>query len=316
MSNYKIKKGDTLSGIARANNTTVAELQKINNISDPNKINENDILIIKRPNVPSKAKKASDAGQKNAVDARDAKPDQVIAVCPAKKKKDLVLRAGGDDNVDVLFFIADGDAQSAGVLGHAKGEVSTGLINMKHQGHFGDNKYFGGSHTLTVMSAEAKAQGGIVHGIGGKAEAKAVEVEQGATVFVGTDENNPWAEAGGQYSLMQAEAKGDALIGSDGKRAGVALGGKAGAAAASGDLAGEVNIPIPFTDWTIGVKAKGGGSAGSVGAGAQAHAFKDLETERYHAGIGGELAAFVGLKADLDLSVGPKYTDRERQHGP
>lgn len=35
---YKIAYGDTLSGIARKNNTTVAELARINNIADPNKI--------------------------------------------------------------------------------------------------------------------------------------------------------------------------------------------------------------------------------------------------------------------------------------
>jgi LysM repeat protein len=36
---YSIKAGDTLSAIAARNNTTVANLAKLNNISDPNKIN-------------------------------------------------------------------------------------------------------------------------------------------------------------------------------------------------------------------------------------------------------------------------------------
>jgi type VI secretion system secreted protein VgrG len=115
---------------------------------------------------------------------------------------------------------------------------------------------------------------------------------------------------------MQAEAKANALIGSDGKRAGLAMGAKAGASAASGDLAGEINIPIPFFDKTLGIKVKGGATAGAVGAGANAHALKDLETGRYHFGAGGEAALLLGLKADVDLSVGPKYTDRARQQGP
>lgn len=38
MATYTIKKGDTLTKIARANNTTVAELARINGIKDPNKI--------------------------------------------------------------------------------------------------------------------------------------------------------------------------------------------------------------------------------------------------------------------------------------
>ena len=38
MATYKIKPGDTLSQIAKKNNTTIKTLQKINNIKDPNKI--------------------------------------------------------------------------------------------------------------------------------------------------------------------------------------------------------------------------------------------------------------------------------------
>lgn len=46
---------------------------------------------------------------------------------------------------------------------------------------------------------------------------------------------------------------------------GVALGGKAGASAAEGNLKGEINIPIPFTDWTISGRGKVSGDAGAVG---------------------------------------------------
>ena len=43
---YKVKKGDTLSKIAKANNTTVAELVKLNSIKNPDIINVGDILKI------------------------------------------------------------------------------------------------------------------------------------------------------------------------------------------------------------------------------------------------------------------------------
>jgi type VI secretion system secreted protein VgrG len=166
------------------------------------------------------------------------------------------------------------------------------------------------------MTAEAKASGGVVAGVGGTASAKAALMTQEGSLFVGTSQNNPWAEAGGEYSLLQAEAKADALLGSDGRRAGFALGGKAGSAVASGDLKGEINIPIPFTDWTLSLRGKGGGSVGAVGAGAGAHAIKDLETGRYHMGAWGEAAVLAGLKGDVDLSVGPSYSSRERNNGP
>ena len=47
MSKYIIQKGDTLSGIAAANNTTVDELARINNIADPNKIYAGNELILR-----------------------------------------------------------------------------------------------------------------------------------------------------------------------------------------------------------------------------------------------------------------------------
>jgi hypothetical protein len=92
----------------------------------------------------------------------------------------------------------------------------------------------------------------------------------------------------------------------------VALGGKAGASAAEGDLKGEINIRLPFTDWTFSARGKVSGEAGAVGVGGGAHAYKDLQTGRYHGGVFGEAAAFLGLGGDLDLSIGPPYQDRGR----
>ena len=46
MASYKIKQGDTLSQIAKDNGTTVAELVKLNNISDPNKIYAGQNLVL------------------------------------------------------------------------------------------------------------------------------------------------------------------------------------------------------------------------------------------------------------------------------
>ncbi|MCG5239247.1 LysM peptidoglycan-binding domain-containing protein [Azospirillum doebereinerae] len=313
MSVHTVQRGETLSGIARQNNTSVAALQRLNGIADPDSLAAGQRLIVAAPPAPPAAPAAAQAGQAAARTAAPAAPGAPVAPCP--KKPLFSKRAGGDDNVSALYVTADGEAKRQGLLGQAKGEAGVGMTKMDHSGHLG-NRYVGGSHKMEILTAEAKAAGGIVHGVGGTASAKATMVEQEASLFAGKDKNSPWAEAGGAYSLMQAEAKADGLIGSDGRRAGIALGAKAGAAAASGDLKGEINIPIPFTNHTITLRGKGGASAGSVGAGASAHAFKDLETGRYHMGVAGEAAALLGLKADLDLSVGPRYTSRERNAGP
>ena len=312
---HTVKQGETLSGIARQHGTSVQALQSLNGIKNSNCIRPGQVLVTAPPPAPAAAPKAAAAAQSAAKSAPTHPPGKPTTPCPLAQTPWFKKRAGGDDNVDVFYLQADGDAKKNGWVGQAKGEVGGGLLKMSHAGHLG-NDYVGASHKLESMTAEAKAAGGIVAGAGGTISAKAAVKVQEASLFVGKDKNNPWAEAGGEYNLLQAEAKADALIGSDGRRAGLVLGGKAGAASATGDLKGEVNIPIPFTDWTLSLRGKGGGAVGAVGAGAGAHAFKDLETGRYHAGAWGEAAAFVGIKGDLDLSVGPRYNSRERPNGP
>jgi len=317
MTTHTIGPGETLSGIARRYGTSVAELQRLNGIADPNMIRAGSALVVKTPAAPAVAPAAAKAG--TAATAKSSPTTlfgSVVASCPASAARNAPRwRAAGDDHASVLYADARGDSKAEGLLGSASGEISAGAVKMDHAGYLG-NPYVGGSHKMELWTAEAKAAGGVVHGAGGTASAKATWHSGEGTLFVGTDQNNPWAEGGGAYSLLQAEAKVDALVGSDGRRAGLAVGGQAMATTAAGDLKGEISIPIPFTDWTISLRGKGGGSVGSVGAAGEAHAYKDLQTSRYHAGMGGEAAALVGIKADFDLSVGPRYANRERTVGP
>jgi len=313
---HTVQSGDTLSAIARRNGTTVAELQALNGIDNPDAISPGQVIVTTPPTPIPLVTEASKAGEQAAQSAAPTPPGQALAHCPAPAKvPDFKIRAGGDDNIDALYLSADANGEQAGLLGHGDVAVETGMVKMEHAGNFGATP-FGGSHNLETMTAEAKAQGGIVAGAGGRAEASTRMVKEGGSLFIGSDENNPLAEGGGEYTLMGAEAKANGLIGSDGRRAGLALGGAAKAAAAEGDIKGEINIPIPFTDWSIGARGKAGASAGSIGLGANAHALKDLESGRFHLGAGGEAAAFLGLKLDLDLSIGPEYTDRQRANGP
>jgi hypothetical protein len=108
---------------------------------------------------------------------------------------------------------------------------------------------------------------------------------------------------------MSAEADANVLLGSDGKRIGMASHASAEASPIGGDMTAEANIPLPFKNWTISIRGKTGGS---LGAGATSHALKDVETGRYHLGLGAKL----GLELDFDISVGPPYTNRERSYDP
>ncbi len=67
---YTIKKGDTLSGIAKANNTTVSDLAKINNIENPNVIYAGATIEI-----PSAAQPSAGSLQNAAAGAVTAKTD-------------------------------------------------------------------------------------------------------------------------------------------------------------------------------------------------------------------------------------------------
>ena len=108
MATYKIKSGDTLSQIAKKNNTTVRTLQKINNIADPNKIRAGKTLNlgIGKPGLSSARKMSPYAGQtktemrKMSMNKKKttAKP-KALAAKPTKRpaaigKKNLTGTAG------------------------------------------------------------------------------------------------------------------------------------------------------------------------------------------------------------------------------
>lgn len=222
-------------------------------------------------------------------------------------------RLGGDDNIDVMYVEGSGNFHSDDDRTSVEGKLGIGMARMDHTGHIAGP--LGGSHKLDVLTAEASFYGGETrYGRGMEAKAGASMVSEEASLFGGPDENNPFGEVAGGYKLMTAEARGDYLLGSDGRRAGVSLGGGAEAKAASGDIRGETNIPIPLTGWTISLRGKASGSAGSLGASAGGYGYKDLETERYHVGAFGKLAAGLGLGGDVDISIGPPYSSRDRRH--
>lgn len=107
MATYKIKPGDTLSQIAKKNNTTVRTLQKINNIADPNKIRAGKSINIGigKPGLSSARKMSPYAGQtktemkKMSMKKPSGSKSKALAAKPTKRpasigKKKLTGTAG------------------------------------------------------------------------------------------------------------------------------------------------------------------------------------------------------------------------------
>ena len=71
------------------------------------------------------------------------------------------------------------------------------------------------------------------------------------------------------------------------------------AAALEGEVSGGWEFPFFGCRW--GGNVTGGGSLASLGAGGRAEMGWDGTDQRYELGLGGKLAALVGLKADVEL---------------
>lgn len=217
------------------------------------------------------------------------------------------------EGVDGMFV--EGGAKAGVADGTASAEARLGLGGARLDG-VGTlditNDTVGGAGQLSVYAAQAQGQGHVAWtGASARGDAKAAMAEADASVFVGS-QSNPYAEGGAKGAILSAETKGQALLGHTADRSGVAVGASAKAAVLTGAIDGEINIPLPFTDNTFRVAVEVGGDLVAAGVGGAAGAYHDHQTGRSHLGVMGEVAVFLGLKADVDLSFGPAYTSRER----
>ena len=166
-----------------------------------------------------------------------------------------------------------------------------------------------------ALYVKGKGQAGAETGVAARGEAEAGLVQvKGAVPILGSDKNNPLLEVGGEANVVQAKAKGDLLIGDDGRRVGLSVGGGVGFTSASVDGKVELNIRIPFTDYSFSIRGGGGVSApGSLGVAAGGHGYYDKNEKRAHLGAfaGGKLG-IGGVDVGLDISFGRKYQSRER----
>lgn len=155
---------------------------------------------------------------------------------------------------------------------------------------------------------EAAAGYGGVDADGFKVGAEAGVLKAKGTFYSGNNACNPFARADVEAKALSASAKGDFLAGYDTNRYGVSLGVDAAASYAGVEARPEVNIPIPFTGWSIAARGKLSADAG-LSAGGGGHAYYDKREQRAHVGLFGKIIGGAGL----DISIGKKYTGAERR---
>jgi type VI secretion system secreted protein VgrG len=187
----------------------------------------------------------------------------------------------------------------------AEANVAGAQLKGEKRGDFGA---FGGE--MDILSASAKGHAGTTaYGTGAQGEASAVMARGKVAGELG---NLGTGGVGGSLEGKEfyAEAKGQALLGDDGRYIGAALGGKAEAAAVGGTAGSEVTIPIGWLpgvpdDWTLSAKGEASGALGVAKAEGGAYGYYDRADGRAHAGTFAGIGLGVGGAVLGDVSVGP-----------
>ncbi|WP_218047970.1 N-acetylmuramoyl-L-alanine amidase [Bacillus licheniformis] len=110
-STYTVKKGDTLSAIAKANGVSVASLQSWNNIKDPNKIYVGQVLKLKGTPKPAAAPKPSGSSKKTFT-----LPGGVLKVTSPLTKGTKVTQV--QTALAAVYFYPDKGAKNNGIDGY------------------------------------------------------------------------------------------------------------------------------------------------------------------------------------------------------
>lgn len=123
---------------------------------------------------------------------------------------------------------------------------------------------------------------------------------------------NPARRSDLEMAIGSGEAKLRVLLGYANRRVGLGAGGSLSASAVGVSAAEERNFDLPFRDWSVSVRLKGGAEAASVGAGAGAHGYVDLDEKRAHLKGFLSVEALKGFNLGLDISIGKKYGTTQR----
>jgi len=208
------------------------------------------------------------------------------------------------DNLTIKVFNAYNnlkDTNKDGTRDYVEAGFVMAEVNGKGEWTPGEGKYgkYGGGGGFSVFKAESK--GTYINGNGQNvmtAEGKASVISASAEGHVGK-EGLLYQKSEVKGDLLYAEGKADGQFytgGTENKYGFQAeVSGEAGVA--RGEYEGQFDIPL------LSVKAKGGGKVGAVGAGAKVGSYFDTDDYKANLNVGGELAAGVGLKLDVDITV-------------
>jgi len=131
--------------------------------------------------------------------------------------------------------------------------------------------------------------------------------EGSAGISTGNDKLNPLVAINGSFEAVSASAHAKGFIGSTPDKVGFAFDASAEAKLLGGSVEGIRNISIPFTNWTIQLKAKASKGLGAVGGSIGGKAYYDKNSKRAFIGASGKLSAIIGIGADIEISIGKKY---------
>lgn len=123
---------------------------------------------------------------------------------------------------------------------------------------------------------------------------------------------NPAKRSDLETAVGSGEARLGVLPGRSGSRYGLGASGGIGVSALSVSGVSEHNFDLPFRDWSVSVRAKGGMEAAAVGAGAGGYGYFDADEKRAHLKGFLNVEALKGFNLGFDISIGKKYGTTER----
>lgn len=218
------------------------------------------------------------------------------------------------------------DADKDGTLDTARGELSA--VRMRNQAYGNAGWFeFGAKHNMDLFYGRGQVSStvdgqGWIPGIGASGNAEAGMLKHGGEILVGPANDqgrNPYLAVGAEYDIFHAEAKGDALLGDDGRRVGVVGVVKAGGEALGGNVNARATTPTIFGG-NIQLRGKVGATGASVQIPVQGGGwlYYDKQEKRLHLGAIFEatLELIAGAEVELDLSIGMAYQPPEEPAAP